>query len=362
MAATKEHSKYIPAYLKLRDTLQQGIENGEFPPGGQIPSEENLSRQYGIHRHTVRRSLRSLEDAGLIISLPGRGWFVRKPDEEAVTPAREILGVYGLELFYLHQSPSTIDFLNELMGEARQHNIELHFLCDQEIVRLNEDIECKVKVDYLLFRGANPEHYPLIERLKERGVKILISGRQPYGINLAYTAVDNYFGAREVVSRLVLAGHRKIGFIGSGLPLHYVTERWRGFCDALHDAGINPELSRVLKVADYSIIRQTVGDYLDVNWDMTALYLAGEVFHCPAFEYLFQHQIQIPEAISIGAFDKVDMNWSRLQITTAEQPTRQLIAEIFQQIQTLKNGGQPVCRLLLPDIIDGQSIKEIICP
>ena len=92
---------------------------------------------------------------------------------------------------------------------------------------------------------------------------------------------------------------------------------------------------------------------------MTALYLAGEVFHCPTFEYLFQHQIQIPETISIGAFDKVDMNWSKLQITTAEQPTRQLIEEIFQQIQTLKNGEQPVCRLLLPDIIDGHSIKEI---
>lgn len=68
----------VPLYVQLRDVLQQKIESGGWRPYEQIPTEEELVREYGIARTTVRRALGEMVQRGLLYRKSGRGTFVRE--------------------------------------------------------------------------------------------------------------------------------------------------------------------------------------------------------------------------------------------------------------------------------------------
>jgi GntR family transcriptional regulator len=67
----------IPLYFQIQNDLASSITGGTFPPGSQLPSEDELVRRYGVSRTTVRKAVQELERLGLIEIRRGRGTFVR---------------------------------------------------------------------------------------------------------------------------------------------------------------------------------------------------------------------------------------------------------------------------------------------
>ncbi len=78
-----------PKYAQVIAELQRRIESGEYPPGSLIPSEHQLSAEFGTARPTVVRALRVLRQEGWIETQQGKGSFVRgRPALAEVTVAR----------------------------------------------------------------------------------------------------------------------------------------------------------------------------------------------------------------------------------------------------------------------------------
>jgi GntR family transcriptional regulator len=78
-----------PKYAQVIAELQRRIEAGEYPPGSLIPSEHQLSAEFGTARPTVVRALRVLRQEGWIETQQGKGSFVRgRPALAEVTTAR----------------------------------------------------------------------------------------------------------------------------------------------------------------------------------------------------------------------------------------------------------------------------------
>jgi GntR family transcriptional regulator len=73
-------------YQVIADCLQQRIVAGELPPGRLLPSEAELSAEFGASRVTVRRALEILRENGIVDARQGFGWFV------AAAPIRQSLG------------------------------------------------------------------------------------------------------------------------------------------------------------------------------------------------------------------------------------------------------------------------------
>lgn len=65
-----------PMYLQLREIIRTKIEDGEFPPGTAIPTEQELSNAYGINRLTVRNGISALVNEGLLKRIQGKGVYV----------------------------------------------------------------------------------------------------------------------------------------------------------------------------------------------------------------------------------------------------------------------------------------------
>lgn len=78
--------KKQPLYDQLFDLLKEKIEN-ELEPNSLLPSERELSDQYGLSRTTVRLALQELERIGYIYRLHGKGTYVSKLSDQATNLA-----------------------------------------------------------------------------------------------------------------------------------------------------------------------------------------------------------------------------------------------------------------------------------
>jgi GntR family transcriptional regulator len=76
MSKSIDFDSPIPFYLQLSESLRDGIQNGLWKPGDQLPGEHALCDSYGLSRSVVRQALSELEHEGLIYRRRGKGAFV----------------------------------------------------------------------------------------------------------------------------------------------------------------------------------------------------------------------------------------------------------------------------------------------
>ena len=74
-----------PVYIRIVEDIKRRINTGELKPGGAISSESILCKEYDTSRMTVRKGLSILTGEGYIYSIPGKGNFVQKPEQNKYT-------------------------------------------------------------------------------------------------------------------------------------------------------------------------------------------------------------------------------------------------------------------------------------
>lgn len=69
----------VTLWRQIAQRLEADIAAGRWQPGERLPVEAELATAFGVNRHTLRRALASLAEAGLIEATAGRGTFVKAP-------------------------------------------------------------------------------------------------------------------------------------------------------------------------------------------------------------------------------------------------------------------------------------------
>ena len=65
-----------PLWTAIRDQIAQDIARGHYAAGGRLPTETQLADRFGVNRHTLRRALADLSQAGMVHARRGAGVFV----------------------------------------------------------------------------------------------------------------------------------------------------------------------------------------------------------------------------------------------------------------------------------------------
>jgi GntR family transcriptional regulator, N-acetylglucosamine utilization regulator len=76
---TLQRQNAVPLYLQIKRLLEREIANGTLAPHSRVPSERELSEQYGISRMTARQALAELIQEGRLYTSAGKGTFVAEP-------------------------------------------------------------------------------------------------------------------------------------------------------------------------------------------------------------------------------------------------------------------------------------------
>jgi GntR family transcriptional regulator len=129
----------VPLYYQLAGILRERIDSGKYVAGDRLPTEDALSKDYGVSRITIRQALGDLEKGGFIKREAGRGTFVA--DRRTFSNTFRLEGSLGdlismgltttvkvLTLSTIRASTSEADFLRVNLGDplVRCTRLRLH--------------------------------------------------------------------------------------------------------------------------------------------------------------------------------------------------------------------------------------------
>ena len=77
----------IPVYEQLVQQFESFLLGGVMRPGEQLPSVRSVALEHSINPRTILRAYSDLERKGLIIAVPGKGYFVRPEALEVLKAA-----------------------------------------------------------------------------------------------------------------------------------------------------------------------------------------------------------------------------------------------------------------------------------
>ena len=83
MSQTIDRESPVPYYEQLFGILRDRVKSGSFPTDERLPSEQELCREFGLSRATVRQTLSKLETEGFARRVARRGVFAAIPEQSS---------------------------------------------------------------------------------------------------------------------------------------------------------------------------------------------------------------------------------------------------------------------------------------
>lgn len=97
-----------PLYVQIKEYISNQIELGKYPVNSQLPTEQQLMKQFGVGRVTVRTALEQLENEGKVVKRHGIGTFVAK--QQKIIGFEPLLSLsYSLERLGVESRSSTVE-------------------------------------------------------------------------------------------------------------------------------------------------------------------------------------------------------------------------------------------------------------
>ena len=210
-----------PLYQKIYDSLEKGIKSGEYLPGARLPSEKELSQQFGVSRITSIRALEMLAMAGSVVRLRGKGTFVAgtegitsgKASRTGVDRGAALIGVvipdfsdsYGRMLIAGIESSCSEKGLFVII--KRSNGIqELEARAVESLVQLG--------VGGIIILPVHGEHYnPGVLHFVLAGYPIVFVDRRMKGIPSPFVGTNNLVAAKKASDYLLDQGHSMISLV-----------------------------------------------------------------------------------------------------------------------------------------------------
>jgi GntR family transcriptional regulator len=127
----------IPASTQLYDQLWFAIASRQFPPGYRLPSTRQLAMQTGLHRNTISKVYRQLEDAGVVEAQPGSGIYVRA--QSTVESSRPWLGLWD-------QFPKAREVVEGALDELLRQGCSLNQARELFFAEIDWRLRCSARV------------------------------------------------------------------------------------------------------------------------------------------------------------------------------------------------------------------------
>lgn len=163
------------------------------------------------------------------------------------------------------------------------------------------------RVDGVLVSGHPP--LEICERLRNSGIPSVLFSDTLERSGSFCVRPDISTGTVEAVKRLVALGHKKIAYVSSAREFPTVEQRFKAFCYALLDCGLQPDNSLMIfdKTANISGGRAGTDELLEKGAKPTAIIYTNDYMAMGGMMSLLEKGFKLPEDISIAAHDNSDI-------------------------------------------------------
>lgn len=327
-----------------------------------VPTSYDVAQRAGVSQSTVSRCFR----AGSSISPKTRARVVAAAEALGYHPNAMASGLITRRsnLVAVIISNLTNLYYPEVLAELTRR------LSEQGIRVLLFTLEAESEIDALLdqvwryrVEGAIIAARLSPTQLREfarRRVPVVLYNRFGEGEAVSSVCCDSIGGVRQLVDRLVAAGHQCFGVI-TGPPDSYVSQqRVTGTLERLAELGHSAET--FVGAFDYASgarglrdLQQRTGRRLDALICANDLMAIGAI-DCARAEF----GLAIPADLSVVGFDGVaPASWASYRVTTIRQPVRRMteaaVTMILERITDI--GLSPEVRTFAGSLIEGKSAR-----
>ncbi|NEP19037.1 MAG: GntR family transcriptional regulator [Leptolyngbya sp. SIO4C1] len=127
----------IPASTQLYDQIWFAIASRQYPPGYRLPSTRQLAMQTGLHRNTISKVYRQLEEAGVVEAQPGSGIYVRTQGSVEIAKPRSPL---------LEQFPKAQELVENSLDDLLRQGCSLHQARELFLAEIDWRLRCSARV------------------------------------------------------------------------------------------------------------------------------------------------------------------------------------------------------------------------
>lgn len=302
---------------KAINTLTMRINSGVWRVGEKLPVEDELCRQIGVGRNTLREAVAALEQQGILRRMQGAGTFLCQDFSTLLRETEKETGSNNVHVFSTcHHARQEADFYgHEILHELSRRlsdqgkRLLVEVLPDGE--RLQEKLLAladELTGGCIFMNGLIPDDREL-RFLAGKGIPAVILGRPIGQEPVAYVGNDDAEEVRIAIGHLADHGYKRIGMINgtSAFAEHYlVVDAYR---ETLAENGIafDPALLGEAEPFCFSDAKTATRELLERCPDLDALAVSGDRAVLGALEALRERDLKIPA--DLGFFMLGELPW-----------------------------------------------------
>ena len=224
-------------------------------------------------------------------------------------------------------NPFYLSMVGPMVRRCAEHGYDLLISFQQLSSDWHVDFEDSRKADGIILLGYGDyrEYRPRLEELVANGAHFVRWGTGG-DVQIGTTvSSDNEKGGFDATTHLLRQGRRKIAFVGTAGPgFPEVQERWKGYCRALHAAGIEPdECLHVDAAPSEEDGRMAAEQLLARGVDFDSVFAASDVAAIGAMHALQHAGRGVPETAVVGFDDIPAACLASPPLTTITQDAKQ---------------------------------------
>lgn len=348
-------------YELIINDIKKAINAGKYQVDTKIPSENQLSAQYGVSRQTVRKAISRLIDEGYLYSRHGSGTFVAKRLFKSGTSKNiAVVSTYMSDYIF----PRVIQGINQVLSEngysillkTTNNSRKGEAWCMEELLSKN--------IDGMIIEPSQSaiscQHQVLYEQMDSMGIPyVFIQGCYESMLDKPFVMLDDVEGGRLITEHLIKLGHKRIAGIFKADDTQGLL-RHKGYVKALQEAGIpyDPDMVIWFHTKDRGAKpMEGILRLMEYGHSFHAVVCYNDEIAADVIKGLTNIGRSVPHDISVTGFDNSLLAKSK-GITTVSHPQEELgktAAETL--IALIKNNisRKDAHVLLRPELVERKS-------
>lgn len=230
--STRLTQRPLALYYQVATRLRNEIIMGTWSPGSQLPTEDEIVKEYGVSRQTVRNAKEMLAREGFIRSIKGSGCYVKDSDKwKTMSPTVDNLNDifhYGTRMSFKIHEFGMVSNSREIQNKL--NNREDRFVFQIRGVRHFQGQPISCVVYYLPFRFASRipldslDENPFIPQFEKLAGIQVTEGIQTISLGRADRTVAENLGLKKGAPVLLVEA---VYFDSAQRPIEYIMSRYR---------------------------------------------------------------------------------------------------------------------------------------
>lgn len=349
-----EEPKKPAKYLRLVQDIKEKISTGVYISGDKIESENQMVKEYGYSRQTIRQALGILENQGFVIRQRGSGTYV--------APAvKQKEKTFNIGVIATYVSDYIFPFI---IGGIEEELTPMGYNITLGITRNKIEEESRVlksfmerNMDGVIIEGTksafpNP-NLDLYRKLREKGIPaVFFNSYYPELENSVYVVTEDQKAGYDIACHMISCGCESIGgiFKSDDMQGH---KRYSGYVQALMNSGMDFD--------DDNVMWYTTSDEERFGEEEFDRYIYRHYSKCDGIVcyndkiaslitgVMLRYGARIPEDKMIGSFDNSRISdLSAVRITSMNHPKEELGRLVARKLIETIDTGRPQPSVKMP--------------